>query len=150
MVQTNRKVENTLSVDQDKVVRSIERDHLGKLPRSINVLGTEYEILYLPESAIKFDDDEIVGSLDRFDKEIRISIDVYNKAKPAGARRARKELNEILRHEIMHAFFAESGLGDECDFTKDEILVDWIAMKLPQIIDVMEDANIIEGRGAQK
>ena len=38
--------------------------------------------------------------------------------------------DEVIRHEVIHAFFAESGLSKYGD---DEVLVDWIAKQMPKI-----------------
>lgn len=39
--------------------------------------------------------------------------------------------NQTVRHEIIHAFLRESGLGDESDV--EEIIVDWFALQAPKI-----------------
>ena len=45
---------------------------------------------------------------------------------------------KVLRHEIIHAFFSESGLMENSDFATNEELVDWIAVQIPKMIKVME------------
>lgn len=39
--------------------------------------------------------------------------------------------NQTVRHELLHAFLRESGLGDETNF--DEIIIDWFALQAPKI-----------------
>lgn len=39
--------------------------------------------------------------------------------------------NQAVRHELLHAFLRESGLGDETDFN--EIVIDWFALQAPKI-----------------
>lgn len=39
--------------------------------------------------------------------------------------------NQTLRHELIHAFLRESGLGDESEI--DEIIVDWFALQAPKL-----------------
>lgn len=48
--------------------------------------------------------------------------------------------NKVIRHEIVHAFFHESGLMDYC---LDEQLVDWIALQIPKIIKAMMETNCL-------
>jgi len=45
---------------------------------------------------------------------------------------------EVLRHEIIHAFIFESGLNVNCDWAKNEELVDWIALQFPKLNKCME------------
>ena len=49
----------------------------------------------------------------------------------------------VFRHEIIHAFFAESGLRQNSDYAENEELVDWIAIQLPKIVKVMNELDIL-------
>lgn len=52
-----------------------------------------------------------------------------------------------LRHEIVHAFLNESGLKEsasKCDiWSKNEEMVDWIAIQFPKILKVYEQLKIL-------
>lgn len=52
----------------------------------------------------------------------------------------KNRLKEVLRHEIIHAFFNESGLEDYSD---NEQLVDWIAKQSPKIFKAFQEAECI-------
>lgn len=41
----------------------------------------------------------------------------------------------VLRHELIHAFLSESGLGSECYWAKDEEVIDWFALQFPKLRD---------------
>lgn len=61
---------------------------------------------------------------------------------------AKAAQKQTLRHEIVHAFFSESGLSDsglsyEGAWCKNEELVDWIAWQGPKIQKAWEMANAI-------
>ena len=56
-----------------------------------------------------------------------------------------KAMNDTFRHEIIHAFFYESGLYNEVDFARNEPLVDWIALQLPKMLKVMMQAKAFNG-----
>ena len=45
-----------------------------------------------------------------------------------------------LRHEIIHAFLFESGLGCECQW-HDEEAVDWVARMLPRLVNACVEAG---------
>ena len=49
--------------------------------------------------------------------------------------------NNLLRHEIIHAFLIESGLNDACDWHCEE-MVDWLAMQFPKLSSLFEQLNI--------
>jgi hypothetical protein len=56
---------------------------------------------------------------------------------------ARRE-RETIRHEIVHAFLNESGLGwnalpNERAWAKNEEMVDWIAIQFPKIAKVFRE-----------
>ena len=49
---------------------------------------------------------------------------------------------KVLRHEVIHAFFAESGLRTNCDYAESEELVDWIAIQFHKIQKVFEELQV--------
>lgn len=97
----------------------------------VNILGTEY-VVTSNTSAIEGMGAD--GICQPFDKKIiyRDLKDFLDKEDSITAKRLRRE--EVIRHEIVHAFFAESGLSS---YGNDEVLVDWIAKQLPKINDVV-------------
>ena len=103
----------------------------------VNVLGTEYEIIT---------DDSIVykgvdGICKSYDKEIVIR----SKGEMLGSEdsEAIKELRykEVLRHELIHAFFDESGLDD---YSNNEQLVNWIAAQFPKMLKAFIEAGCVD------
>ena len=50
----------------------------------------------------------------------------------------------VVRHELIHAFFAESGLRSNSDYAENEELVDWIAIQLPKIAKACEVLGVLE------
>lgn len=51
---------------------------------------------------------------------------------------------KIARHELIHAFFAESGLRTHCTYAESEELVDWIAIQFPKIAKVFKELGVDE------
>lgn len=104
----------------------------------INVLGTEYNI--------KVDDTTLLESINadglhkEYEKEILIrGLDGF--LCPDDSKTAKENRkNEVLRHEIIHAFFSESGLDDYCG---NEQLVNWLAIQFPKMQKAFEQANCL-------
>ena len=55
----------------------------------------------------------------------------------------------IIRHEIIHAFLFESGLGFNVEnrpLGQSETMVDWFALQYPKIKKVFEELGVEEGQ----
>lgn len=117
---------------------------------TIDVLGTKYKI-----SVKKFYEEEaferrsIAGFCDGYAKEIVIcDMKTYKGWEDEEARTIDAAQKTTLRHEIVHAFFYESGLAD-CSMTydgtwaKNEEMVDWIAFQGPKIYAAWKEAGAI-------
>lgn len=109
--------------------------------RKISILGTEYTIIVERENK---NFDKADGYCDESVKEIHIKIhkpDEYN------IKNIHYYYKKVLRHEIVHAFFFESGLHDNAlDFggswSVNEEMVDWIAYQFHKIEKVFRELNI--------
>lgn len=108
----------------------------------INILGTEYEILTgnkkeLPKL------EGCNGYCEQYSKKIVIS-DFADEENDAFAVENFGEFRKkVLRHEIIHAFFGESGLRGNSPYAEDEELVDWIAIQFPKILKAFEQAEAL-------
>ena len=49
---------------------------------------------------------------------------------------------QVIRHELIHAFLFESGLGCESWGCNEEI-VDWIAYQFPKMLEAFEEADAL-------
>ena len=116
----------------------------------VNVLGTEYKIIIKKYDEDKvFEKKSIVGYCDDLSKQIVIAD-----AKTFPNWEEETETNieacnkETLRHEIIHAFFHESGLKDCSNrwsgaWAKNEEMIDWIAIQTPKMIKAFEEAGCL-------
>ena len=50
---------------------------------------------------------------------------------------------KVLRHEIFHAFFGESGLRSSSEYAEIEELIDWLAIQSPKIFKVFQELGIL-------
>ena len=103
----------------------------------VNVLGTEYEIIT---------DDSIISSgVDGLCKSYNKEIVIRSKGEMLCSEdsKAIKELRykEVLRHELVHAFFDESGLDD---YSNNEQLVNWIAVQFPKMLKAFTEAGCVD------
>lgn len=115
----------------------------------VNILGTPYEIIVK-----KYDEDEMfkdqecdgycasathkivlcdLHSLDRWKNETEETIQAFAK--------------QTLRHEIVHAFFNESGLTQNTNsvdaWAVNEEMVDWIALQGEKIYKAWQEVNAL-------
>lgn len=117
-------------------------------PMKVYILGTEYTIEKRTQ-----EDKELAGlggycknitplivigdlsTYEGFDSDDSITIENIEK--------------NTLRHEIIHAFLNESGLGDNAfatysiPWSKNEEMVDWFAIQSPKIFKVYEEVGCL-------
>ena len=115
-----------------------------------NILGTDYEILkkkYNEEEAIERR--SICGYCDDYTKKLVIcdmsTYKGWEHEQPETIEQAEKE---TTRHEIVHAFFSESGLKDSTfaydgGWAKNEEMIDFLAVQIPKIHKAFEKAGCI-------
>lgn len=116
----------------------------------VNVLGTEYEIIVK-----KYDEDEIfekrsfAGYCDGLAKEIVLcDMHTYKGWEDEPEKTIQICQKENLRHEIVHAFFNESGLQDNSfvfdgAWAKNEEMIDWLAIQIPKIHKAFQEVGCL-------
>ena len=100
----------------------------------VNVLGTVYAI-----ETRKWNDDrklhEALGYVEQYSKKI-ILKDIFPDCMTVED--VDQLRREVARHEIVHAFFFESGMSE---WAEDETLVEWVAVMLPKLAAAMCEAG---------
>lgn len=106
---------------------------------TVSILGTVYKI----EQRNEKDDEQLKGLggyCDVYKHLIVIRRDWENTPEIS-------MLKEILRHEIVHAFFHECGLWDNSNESKawatNEEMTDWFAIQGPKVIKAWEEADAL-------
>lgn len=104
--------------------------------KKVNIIGTEYTIKE-DENLAKTDRD---GECRVYAKEIyvRKTEDLLDDIANDELKEIRKA--EVLRHELWHAVFFESGLEDYCD---NEQLVDFLAKQSPKTFKIFQELGIL-------
>lgn len=100
----------------------------------VNILGTEYSV-EIDDTLEKTNAD---GMCKVYDKVISIRSVDSMLCDEDSTDTKKMRFNEVLRHEIVHAFFNEAGLQE---YSADEQLVDWIAIQFPKIRKAFEECN---------
>lgn len=103
----------------------------------VNILGTDYQVKY-----VELKDENIDGDCDSTSKVIRVRTD--NVTNIGNMDMLQKE---VLRHELIHAFLHESGLGHSWyhpnEYGHDETTVDWFAKMSPRIFKLFQELDIL-------
>lgn len=103
---------------------------------TVNILGTEYEILIQNDNPKMKDSDGfcewvakkiIITDSYRNDEDVLENIDEY--------------IHKVIRHEAFHALFAEMGIKR---WMQDEELVDMLAMQYPKIRKIMDECDALD------
>lgn len=105
----------------------------------VTILGTTYKIIW--DDAGKDPKlEDALGYCELWAKEIHIDTQDKSGDKGLVIGYAEALRNKVVRHEIVHAFLQESGLGSR---SLDEELVDWIAIQLPKIAAAVESLGVM-------
>ena len=117
----------------------------------INVLGTEYTIVKKQyKDDPYFEKKSYDGYCSEFGKEIvYCDMSTYPGWEDESPEEVATCEKNTLRHEIVHAFYNESGLSHSANcvdvpWAKNEEMVDWIAIQGPKIYQAWKAAGAIE------
>ena len=103
---------------------------------TVNILGTDYNIV--EDNDIKkmgYD-----GYCDLYKPVIKIRPTECFLDENADENDRELHRMSVIRHEIAHAYFKESGMTRWCD---DEDLVEWISNMLPRMIETLLELDAI-------
>ena len=114
---------------------------------TVNVLGAQYAIKFIEKSK-----DPALENLDGYCDSSTNSIVVRKyteseRKEPLALGDLDAYEKKVLRHELVHAFFYESGLscnanGHEC-WPQNEEMVDWMAIQGPKLFKAWEEVGAL-------
>lgn len=110
----------------------------------VNILGTEYTI----ERHKRSEDPKLKDYDGYCDSSVKRIVVESKEEGPNSVENLRQCEDEILRHEIVHAFLDESGLrtctyNTNHGWARNEELVDWIALQAPKLFKAFRQADCI-------
>ena len=107
----------------------------------INVLGTDYELFYrAPHEDDILSKGECNGYCDPSTKRIVVTTENTDLGS------FETEQKKIVRHELIHAFLFESGLGaswEHNEYGHEETVVDWMAFQFPKLLEAFKIADVM-------
>ncbi|KGJ49709.1 hypothetical protein KD33_07070 [Clostridium sp. NCR] len=107
--------------------------------KKIEILGEEYEILIK-----KPEEDTKLKSIDGYcDSSINTIVVCDFEEDENSIMDLERYKREVIRHELIHAFLNESGLRCSSDWARNEEMVDYFAIQLPKIVEVMRKLDIL-------
>ena len=116
----------------------------------VNILGTEYTILIKKyDEEETFERNSFAGYCDGYAKQIVIcDMHTYKGWEHEPEQSIQAVQKETIRHEIIHAFFNESGLMNSAfaydgAWSRNEEMVDWLAIQIPKIYKVFEEVGCL-------
>ncbi len=112
------------------------------MQESVNILGTEYKIVFS-----KISEDKTLEDADGYTSTSACKI-VLRSENPDGIEDFQRYQKRVLRHELIHAFLEESGLAqnsieDAGAWARNEEMVDWFAHQSPKIFKVFKELELI-------
>lgn len=107
----------------------------------LNILGSDWTVEYRNADA-----DPLLREDDGYtDPSVRLIV-IANKREDCSIQDYKYMQRENLRHEIVHAFLFESGLGfnlEHIEFVHEETMIDWIAIQFQKILKVFKEAGCL-------
>lgn len=107
----------------------------------LSILGSEWTIEYRNADA----DPQLEENDGYTDPSVKLIV-IANKRIDSTIHNYKYMQKENLRHEIIHAFLFESGLGfnfEHSEFGHEETMIDWIAIQFPKMLKVFEEAGCL-------
>jgi len=110
--------------------------------KKVTILGQVYKIRECTEEEYpKLRISNANGLCECYSKEIVLDKETYESPDPKSYAKIDLWKKRLTRHEIIHAFFHESGMADYRD---DEKIVEWLALQMPKIFKAFEQLEIME------
>lgn len=110
--------------------------------QTVSILGTPYRILFR-----KTKDDPILGDTDGYTDQTAKKIVIGEKDPDCDLENFEVYQRQVIRHEIVHAYFMESGLHASLENKPQgvpEMYVDWFAIQAPKIFETFDELGVLE------
>lgn len=113
--------------------------------RTVNILGNNYTI----KEDVNSKDDKYLEQCDGYCDYTTRTIVVKDKGDDCEIKDFEYYKKEVKRHEMVHAFFFESGLNSNSVWglqrgeAQPEQLVEWIAVQFPKMLEAFKTADAI-------
>lgn len=127
---------------------SSKKEKNGKREFVVNVLGVPYKVhIGTVENYPILKDNSSSGLCDFSIKSIWVADTQLDEPEVGDMQNKKYLTNITLRHELLHAYFHESGIENYAD---NENLVNYIAMSLEKIYAMCEEAGAIKSQSIMR
>lgn len=118
------------------------------IANKVNVMGTEYQVIKVNRDQYKVCE-SLDGWCDVYGKKIYYVDPETDPNHDPIAISPKELIKQVLRHEIVHAFFTESGLTfNSCAFDSawavNEEMIDWIAWNGEKLHKAWKEAGLVD------
>lgn len=115
---------------------------------TVNILGTNYTITFKNDEDVCAAMNANIGECGGYCSSAGKEIVIANLDRCDDTEAKKEKLKRCnLRHEIVHAFLNESGLGPNSNgvdcWARNEEMVDWIALQGPKIWEAWQEAGAV-------
>ena len=111
------------------------------MKNEITILGQDYKLLKGTEKQYPVLKDAN-GYVDLYAKKIIIDETFGSPDSGFKSENPESAISHLYRHEIIHAFFSESGISYNLTNEEEESFVDWIALQFPKMKKVFEELGV--------
>ncbi len=123
--------------------RETQENHMKVKDMELSILGSKWRVT----SRDRQNDKLLEGLAGYTDAYARLIVLAVMDPEEHTISNPHAELQSTLRHEIIHAFFYESGLWTDSEtadhWAMNEEMVDWLAIQFPKMFDVMQAAKAL-------
>ena len=123
----------------EKEVERVTELERSEMEFEVSILGSAWTI-----QVRKSEEDNRLNDCSGFTDWTKKQIVILDGRSESSLRSPEEFMKHVLRHEIVHAFLFESGLGDDWTHVPaghEETVVDWIAWQLQKIASVCIEAE---------
>jgi len=113
--------------------------------KKINILGQDYTLIAdTPANNPKLENAN--GYIEPYSKKIVVDSTLPDRhlVDKSDAENLEVHLRHVYRHEILHAFFEESGISYQFESEDEDFIVDWFAKQFPKIRKIFDDLGVSE------
>lgn len=145
---TPKKIEENKQ-PKEKMLADIVMYHLSKnKPIEFDVLGTTYTLFFRAEEDLKVSNKTKDGKRNGYCRLFDPYITIYVSRNHKNNMVNENKIRHVMRHEIIHAFIHESGLGSQSHspvygWGNDEEIIDWFAAQYPKMYPIFEKLNLL-------
>lgn len=108
----------------------------------VNILGRDYAIaMHTAQDDPKLK--QYMGYCDYSVGKIVVQIEPTDPSDVMNMQDIDMLRKKTLRHELIHAFAAESGLTDDSEWAMNEEMTDWIAWQFPKMLAAFKTADAL-------